>query len=286
MKWFTAYCKPVSLLLIAAMLATIVPPNPSLMARASSLEAAGANQAAVGMSPTNEWVNFYSQNSALNGQSLPVGAVVRAYNPRGVQCGEFTVAHAGWYGLMPVYRDDPNTPSDEGMRPGEIVTFTINGAPATPMGQDAPVWTTNGDLKQVDLVAADGEIPHTHIYLPLIFKVTSIQGQGGPLPKASGVAIESSTVMIALHSGWNLISFPVMPADPDPTAVLSSIAGMFSVVLSYDRGGLSYYPNLPPSMNTLRTMDGYHGYWIKMNSPGTLSVNGERLAEKDRKSVV
>jgi len=282
MKWFTAYCKPVSLLLIAAMLATMVPPNPTPVARASSLEAAGANHAVVGMSPTNEWVNFYSQNSTLNGQPLPACAVVRAYNPRGVQCGEFTVAHAGWYGLMPVYRDDPNTPTDEGMRPGEIVTFTINGAPATPMGPDAPVWTTNGDLKQVDLVAEGGESPH-HIYLPLILKAPSMQGQMGPMPtallNATGVGIESSTVMIALHSGWNLISFPVMPADPDPTAVLSSIAGLFSVVLSYDRGGLSYYPNLPPSMNTLRTMDGYHGYWIKMNSPGTLSVNGERLAE-------
>lgn len=72
-----------------------------------------------------------------------MGAVVRAYNPRGVQAGEFVVTDPGWYGLMPVYRDDPSTPEDEGLRPGEEVSFTINGRPARPDGPDDTIWTAS-----------------------------------------------------------------------------------------------------------------------------------------------
>ncbi|MBC8255424.1 MAG: hypothetical protein H8E35_15550, partial [Ardenticatenia bacterium] len=278
MKKSKAYRKLVSLLLVVAMLATTVPPNSSPVARAGSLGTAEADQTAVGMNPTSEWVNFYSQNSALNGQSLPVGTVVRAYNPRGVQCGEFTVEQAGWYGLMPVYRDNPATLGDEGMLPGEAVSFTINGAPATPMGPDAPVWTTNGDIKQIDLVAEGGSIPH-HVYLPMILKGVTTGRQVSPsltaTPRPPLVAANATTVMISLQSGWNLISFNVLPPDENITTVLAPIQGLYTVVLGFDGGGLSYYPHIPPSMNTLRTLDPYHGYWIRMNSAGTLSVTGD-----------
>ncbi|MEI8080743.1 MAG: hypothetical protein WCI74_02745, partial [Actinomycetes bacterium] len=102
---------------------------------------------------TNEWVNFYSARSYLHGELAPVGSVVRAYNPRGVQAGEFTVTQAGWYGVMPVYLDDPSTPQDEGLQPGEEVRFTINRVAARAVGPDSAIWTANGALKQVDLVA-------------------------------------------------------------------------------------------------------------------------------------
>ena len=45
----------------------------------------GTTRAATTIIPTNEWVNFYSQASYLNGRPLPVGALVVAYNPRGAQ---------------------------------------------------------------------------------------------------------------------------------------------------------------------------------------------------------
>jgi len=57
--------------------------------------------------PTEEWANFYGLGSTLNGQPLPVGVVIRAYDPQGVVCGQFRVTRAGCYGLMPVYGDDP-----------------------------------------------------------------------------------------------------------------------------------------------------------------------------------
>lgn len=224
-----------------------------------------------GVIPGTEWVNFYGLRVFVDGELAPVGTLVRAYNPRGVIAGEFRMAEAGRYGLMPVYRDDPQTAQDEGLRPSETVSFTVNSRNATVLGTDQALWTANGDLKRVDL--AVGKVPASYkgneISLPPIPKLRAT-----PLAPTSG-----TPVLIPLRPGWNLVSFPVTPANSDAQVVLAPIAGLFSVVLSFDQGGLSYYPDLPPSMNTLRTMDAYHGYWIKMNSAGTFAVSGERSPE-------
>jgi len=104
--------------------------------------------------PTNKWVNFYSLQSTLDGQPLPVGTVVTAHDPQGVVCGEFLVTQAGRYGLMPIYGDDPLTEVDEGAIPGDPFEFRINGIPATATGPDEPIWTAMGDLKQVNLAGS------------------------------------------------------------------------------------------------------------------------------------
>ena len=228
MKGSKVHRKSVSLILVLAMLVTLAPPpSPVSLAHASPPQGEDAQPAAAGMSsPTNEWVNFYSQNSTLNGQPLPTGAVVRAYNPRGVQCGEFVVTHPGWYGVMPVYRDDPETPEDEGMQPGETVSFTINGSPANAMGPDAATWTTNGALIQADVVAEGGLVPWS-VYLPLILRGISPDLSGAPVPiatKPPQVAAVESAVMISLQSGWHLISFNVLPTDQNITSILAPIS--------------------------------------------------------------
>lgn len=121
-----------------------------------------------------EFVNFFSSNSTLFGAPVPPGAVVRAFDPDGVQCGEFTVIEAGKYGLMPCYRDDPTTTEDDGADPGDVISFTINGIPATPIprtlnGTPVPAgtpatWTSNGDRWEVDLqvvaTATPGGVAH------------------------------------------------------------------------------------------------------------------------------
>lgn len=101
--------------------------------------------------PTVEWVNFFSSHTTLDGQPVPSGAVIRAFDPTGVLCGQFTVVTAGSYGFMPCYVDDLNTPLDEGIRPGDLVSFTINSLSA---GQfTVPVDVNNGDAFEVDLAA-------------------------------------------------------------------------------------------------------------------------------------
>jgi len=98
-----------------------------------------------------EWVNFFSSNTTFLGQPVPVGAVIAAFDPQGVKCGQCTVEVEGKYGVLSCYRDDDTTPEDDGANPGDVISFTINGLPAVAMGPDDPIWTSNGDLWEVDL---------------------------------------------------------------------------------------------------------------------------------------
>jgi hypothetical protein len=121
------------------------------------------------VTPTNEWVDFFSASSTFLGTPVPVGAVIRAFDPDGVQCGEFTVVVEGAYGVMPCYRDDDTTTEDEGAEPGDVISFTINGFPATPIprtlnGTPVPAgtsvtWTAHGDRWEVDLQVVASPTP-------------------------------------------------------------------------------------------------------------------------------
>ncbi len=74
---------------------------------------------------------------------------------------------------------------------------------------------------------------------------------------------------IALDAGWNLVSY--LPRQGLPVAdALQSIDGKYTAVLGYDQGALSYYPDIDPSFNTLKTMQPLFGYWIRMTEAATL----------------
>ena len=84
-----------------------------------------------------------------------------------------------------------------------------------------------------------------------------------------------AVVDIPLEAGWNLISFNLMPIDTGVAEVLASIAGLYEMVRSYEGGVLNYDP-ADPGGSDLTNMDPYHGYWIKMTVPATLSISGTR----------
>jgi len=96
-------------------------------------------------------VDFVGEGeSTLGGQPLPVGAVVRAYDPNGMLAGRVEVTLSGWY-LMPVYGDDPLTDLDEGAESEDTITFTVDGYPAVLLGPDLPVWVGAGERAHVEL---------------------------------------------------------------------------------------------------------------------------------------
>lgn len=194
--------------------------------------------------PTTNWVNFYGMVHLSGGAPAPYGTRIDAYDPTGFRCGTWMVTTPGQYGPMPVYLDDPTTPARDGALPGERIRFVINGQPAVPLGPDEPIWTMTGDIWQVNLIAS-----------------------------------EYTQVTLFLRAGWNLISFPVEPHNPAVLNVLGGLIGRFTRVLSLDctRGALSFYPGLPPYMNSLKEMDGRHGYWIEMTQDMHLVVSGIRL---------
>jgi hypothetical protein len=222
-------------------------------------------------------MNFYGLRAWVDGQLAPAGAVVEARTPAGLPCGQTTVETPGQFGLLTVYRDDPATAEVEGPRPGETISFVVDDRPATVDDERAVTWTEHGDLQRVDLVVGNVGIDLPRFYLPLVVSGDHARASpsglqpGAPAARPAGA---QTTRQISLAAGWNLISFNVLPPTSDVATVLASIAGLYSVVLGYDRGGLSYYPQLPPGMNSLRTMDPYHGYWIRMNVAATLSLSG------------
>ncbi|HIQ06655.1 MAG TPA: VWA domain-containing protein, partial [Anaerolineae bacterium] len=115
-----------------------------------------------GVTPTNRWMDFYGMNTLLNGKPVPEGAVVTAFDPNGVKVGEFVVRQAGWYGVMPIYGDDPETSVDEGAQPGDVITFYINGQRAAPLGPGQARWIGDKERQELNLITSSYQR-----YLPL-----------------------------------------------------------------------------------------------------------------------
>jgi hypothetical protein len=227
---------------------------------------------------TSESMAIYG-TATINGIPLVEGDEVAVLDPQGVVCGQYTVTTPGQYGFMHVYKDDPATPADEGAQLGDVLTFRIwNAAEKVELdvvtdvvtGTRPPSWTGDGDLAQINLTG-------------------------------------SSKYSIPLHTGWNLISFPIKTcfyadgiagyADGAPTAPMlpgtvyqkvtgigdafSSIAGLYDVVRSFDGSGAHTFDPALPGFSDMKYVAGGYGYWIKMKSPGHLEVNGIKASAAD-----
>jgi hypothetical protein len=76
-----------------------------------------------------------------------------------------------------------------------------------------------------------------------------------------------------MKAGWNLISLPLKPPDTYPGAVLDTIDGKYKSVWAYDPDtGWSVY--VPEAAGDLEEMVPDRGYWIKMDQPGVLILQG------------
>jgi hypothetical protein len=116
---------------------------------------------------TPYFTQFYGEVT-VDAQPVPVGALVEAFNPRGDRVGCFEVTSPGLYGYMRVYGEDVSAnPPIPGMRPGETVTFKVNGLTAQATGNT--VWQDDKITRLVNL-AAVSVTPEFWIYLPVIGK--------------------------------------------------------------------------------------------------------------------
>ncbi|TFH64068.1 MAG: T9SS type A sorting domain-containing protein, partial [Candidatus Zixiibacteriota bacterium] len=82
---------------------------------------------------------------------------------------------------------------------------------------------------------------------------------------------------LALHEGWNLISWDVDTPDDDVETIVKDIKGCIDVVLGFEQGAATYDPSLP-QFSTLNILDHLHGYWFRMNCDTTLCVTGLKVA--------
>jgi hypothetical protein len=100
-----------------------------------------------------------------------------------------------------------------------------------------------------------------------------IEMEQGATLSITGTAV-ATTVPLSLNQGWNMVSY--LPHRPLPVATaLASIDGLYTAVLAFDGQGLSYYPSLPPEMNTLEVLEPGQGYWIEVSTATTLVYPGD-----------
>jgi hypothetical protein len=85
------------------------------------------------------------------------------------------------------------------------------------------------------------------------------------------------TRCLALHKGWNLISWNVDTPDDDIETIIEKIKGCIDVVLGFEQGAGTYDPFLS-QFSTLTTLDHLHGYWFRMNCDTVLCVTGPKVA--------
>lgn len=109
------------------------------------------------------------------------------------------------------------------------------------------------------------EVDHLHGYWVKVTQSDTVHVQGH--------YVDPQTP-IELVAGWNLISY--LHQTPDSlTHALASIMDDVQVVLGYDHGALSFYPDLP--FSNLYIMRPGKGYWIRLSAPATLTYPATTL---------
>jgi len=155
-----------------------------------------------------------------------------------------------------------------------IVSDSLGGLASD--GTTVSFQTTSGTLDgsgtTVDKALSGGQV--TTDLRATVAGSATVTGTTGSLTDAVTVTLTGGTdVVISLNAGWNLISFHVTPYPSDTASVLGALGSNLVVAQGYDGSGQSYYPG--GAQNTLTTMDALHGYWLKVDSADTLTVQGD-----------
>ena len=157
-----------------------------------------------GISPTSDYSEVHG-SVTIDGASAPADTFIEALNPRGDVVGCFEVTDSGEYGPMRIYGEANQTePSTPGMRPGETVTFRVNGQPAVTLPPF--VWQNDHLTHTIDLV---------------------VGGQDQ---------------VIQLHQNWTLMSFNRITPSAAVTEVLASAEGSYDRILGEEGSYVTTLP--------------------------------------------
>jgi|GEM_PF-2508867 len=90
---------------------------------------------------------------------------------------------------------------------------------------------------------------------------------------------------IFLNTGWNLISFDIVPGDNSIQNVFANIISNSNLefVSTFSNGTVTFNPNLPTPFNTLQTITEGFGYWVKVTNATFLPVDGLCVDDSFRK---
>ena len=81
----------------------------------------------------------------------------------------------------------------------------------------------------------------------------------------------SDSINLTLYNGWNLISMPINPTDPNPESVFADNAGKVFIgnVWGYD---IIQEGQTVPTTNKISNVRGGKGYWVYSNRPVPVSL--------------
>ncbi|MCP3994429.1 MAG: hypothetical protein GY722_05105 [bacterium] len=98
------------------------------------------------------------------------------------------------------------------------------------------------------------------------------------LPQSLRAGPKSALDQIPLVPGWNLLSIPEEPADPDPAVVLAPIAGAYNQVFAYDAcdpaDPWKLFDPTDPGASDLLALDHTMGWWIDATQAVDLPSDG------------
>ena len=143
-----------------------------------------------------------------------------------------------------------------------------NGLTSSPTGvAHTYAWASATDLPDID---------DSTVYFRIKANDGAIDGVCGVSDSFNVDNVVTSTFQIQLHTGWNLISIPLVPEDSNIDSVLSTIAGNYGVVWTTTSTGGWKSSNQAFGRLTDITVD--KGYLIYMTAPDTLVIEGTEPA--------
>ncbi|MBD3258720.1 T9SS type A sorting domain-containing protein [candidate division GN15 bacterium] len=167
-----------------------------------------------------------SFSSTFNGELLPVGTIIEAYDPDSVLCGIDTVTMPGAFGFMPVYGDQSETPGvDEGAETGDTIRFVVNGYTATVVSGD-PTWADQNQ-RNVTLDVNTGDVT---------IALTAISQPGLTLV-APGDTVAMSIEVRNDGSGLDYYGLQVSMTQPEGTNELNEWESIIPDTLVYAESG-------------------------------------------------
>jgi len=133
------------------------------------------------------------------------------------------------------------------------------------------IWTLNctGDGFSRITVSPSGNVSGTPIPADALTPATVTVSQG-----------VFTVANITLVEGWNLISLPLIPLDPDIDVVLAGILDHVISVWYWDTAAERWYSFLPGGPSDLTAMEDGKAYWINMEAANqTLYLAGTEMPE-------
>jgi hypothetical protein len=142
--------------------------------------------------------------------------------------------------------------------------------------------TTAGTINPTETTTTDG-IATATLIAPTTAETAVITVTADAVESSITIDFEADTFDISLNTGWNLISLPLIPENDNIENVLAGLdvdIANVEVVWAYDAATENWLVYTPgPAPDTLTTMEDGRGYWIRMLTPATLTVEGSVMPE-------